>query len=106
MRIYASGEAQRLNAPGEFLPPGSIGRVIGLIDLGANNSHNEFGWSGLKAVINVDDEEYVLDFPEHTRLVTDDGIALAQADAGEALNWWPERSDLQRYGLRLIELAS
>lgn len=105
MRIFASGEAQRLNAPGEFLPPGSIGKVVGLIDLGANNGQNNFGWSGLKAVIHVEGEEYVLDFPEHTRLVTDDGIELAQADAGEALSWCPERSDLQRYGLRLIELA-
>lgn len=43
MRIFASGEAQRLNAPGEFLPPGSIGKVVGLIDLGANKGQNDFG---------------------------------------------------------------
>lgn len=63
MRIYASGEAQYLIAPGEFLSSNPFGRVVGLIDLGDNNGCNDFGWTGLKAVIDVDGEEFVLDFP-------------------------------------------
>ena len=68
MRIYASGEVQRLNAPGEFLSPNPLGRVVGVIDLGSNNGSNDFGWCGLKAVIDFEGEEFVLDFPEFTRI--------------------------------------
>ena len=36
MQIFASGEGRKLNAPDEFLPLGSVGKVVGLIDLGLN----------------------------------------------------------------------
>lgn len=103
MKILACGEAQRLAASGEFLPSGAYGTVIGLIDLGSNNGLNDFDWSGLKGVIEVDGEEYVLDFPEHARFVTDDGIQLTPSDDQEDSMWWPEPSDVQRYGLRWVE---
>ena len=80
--------------------------MIGLVDLGGRNGANDFGWSGLKAVIDFEGAEYVLDFPESTRLVTDDGLELAQADAGDVGSWWPDPTDLQRYGLRWIALDS
>lgn len=83
MQIFASGEGRKLSAPDEFLPQGSIGKVIGLIDLGQDNGTNDFGWTGLKPVIDFEGNAYVLDFAEHTRLVTDDGIELTQADAGK-----------------------
>lgn len=102
MRVYASGEAQRLHVPGEFLFPNPFGRVVGLIDLGDNNGCNDFGWTGLKAVIDVEGEEFVLDFPEFTRVETDDGIEIAGGDAGSILSWWPSREDSQRYGLRVV----
>lgn len=102
MRIYASGEAQRLNVPGEFLSPNPFGRVVGLIDLGDNNGANDFGWTGLKAVIDVEGEEFVLDFPEFSRVETDDGIEIASGDAGSILSWWPSREDAQRYDLRMV----
>lgn len=106
MRIFASGEGQRLNAPGEFLPAGASGKVVGLINLGGHDGANDFGWSGLKAVIDFEGTEYVLDFPESTRLVTDDGLELAQADAGGVGSWRPDPKDLQRYGMRWIALDS
>lgn len=106
MQIFASGEGRKLNAPDEFLPQGSIGKVIGLIDLGQDNGTNDFGWTGLKPVIDFEGNAYVLDFAEHTRLVTDDGIELTQADAGEVGGWWPNPSEMQRYGLRWIESIS
>lgn len=102
MRVYASGEAQHLNAPGEFLSPNPFGRVVGLIDLGDNNGCNDFGWTGLKAVIEFEGEEFVLDFPEFTRVETDDGIEIASGDADSILSWWPSREDAQRYGLRMV----
>ena len=105
MQIFASGEGRKLNAPDEFLPQGSVGKVVGLIDLGKNNGSNHFGWSGVKAVIDFEGDAYVLDFPEHTRLVTDDGLELTQTDAGEVGGWWPDSGDIQRYGLRWIELT-
>jgi hypothetical protein len=105
MKIYASGDAQRLSAPGEFLASNTVGQVVGLIDLDRNSDGNEFGWRGLKAVIEVEGKEYVLDFPEFTRLVTDDGIELAQAAGCDPLSWWPQHSDVQRYRLRMIELT-
>lgn len=37
MQIFASGEGRKLSAPDEFLPQGSVGKVVGLIDLGKNN---------------------------------------------------------------------
>lgn len=76
MQIFASGEGRKLSAPDEFLPQGSVGKVVGLIDLGKNNRSNDFGWSGVKTVIDFEGDAYVLDFPEHTRLVTDDGLEL------------------------------
>ncbi|MPT04320.1 MAG: hypothetical protein E2582_08855 [Delftia sp.] len=106
MRIFASGEGQKLSAPGEFLTQGSIGRVVGLVDLGQHNGANDFGWSGLKAVIHFDGNDYVLDFPDHTRLETDDGIGLTQSDAGEIASWTPHLSDIERYGLKWIEPIS
>ena len=102
MRIYASGEAQRLNAPGEFLSKNPLSRVVGLIDLGDNNGSNDFGWRGLKAVIDVEGEEFVLDFPVFTRVETDEGIEIACGDAGSILSWWPSLEDAQRYGLRMV----
>ena len=105
MQIFASGEGRKLSAPDEFLPQGSVGKVVGLIDLGKNNRSNDFGWSGVKTVIDFEGDAYVLDFPEHTRLVTDDGLELAQADAGDVGGWWPDSSNMQRYGLPWIDLA-
>ena len=103
MKILACGDAQRLAAPGESLPSGVYGTVVGLIDLGPNNGLNDFGWSGLKGVIEVDGDWYVLDFPGHARLVTDDGIELTPFDDQEDSTWCPDPSDVQRYGLRWIE---
>jgi len=60
---------------------------------------------GVKTVVAFEGDAYVLDFPEHTRLVTDDGLELTQTDAGEVGGWWPDSGDIQRYGLRWIELA-
>ena len=105
MQIFASGEGRKLNAPDEFLPQRSVGKVVGLIDLGKNNGSNDFGWSGVKAVIDFDGDAYVLDFPERTRLATDDGLELVQTDAGDVGGWWPDSSNMQRYGLRWIDLA-
>ena len=105
MQIFASGEGRKLNAPDEFLPQGSVGKVVGLIDLGKHNGSNDFGWSGIKPVIDFEGDAYVLDFPEHTPLVTDDGLDLTQADAGDVGGWWPDSGDMQRYGLRWIELT-
>ena len=105
VQIFDSGEGRKLNAPDELLPQGSVGKVVGLIDLGKNNGSNDFGWSGVKTVIDFEGDAYVLDFPEHTRLVTDDGLELAQADAGDVGGWWPDSSNMQRYGLSWIDLA-
>lgn len=102
MRIYASGEAQHLNAPGEFLSGNVMGLVVGLIDLGPNNGLNDFGWRGLKAVISHEGDEYVLDYPEFTRVETDDGIELASGDADSVLSWFPSLEDVKRYGLRMV----
>lgn len=82
MRVYASGEAQHLNVPSEFSSPNPFDRVVGLIDLGDSNGCNDLGWTGLKAVIDVDREEFVLDFTESIRVETDDGIEVASGDAG------------------------
>lgn len=98
MQIFASGEGRKLNAPDEFLPQGAVGKVVGLIDLGMNNGSNDFGWSGVKTVIDFEGDAYVLDFPEHTRLVTDDGLELVQADAGDVGGWRPDSGNMQRYG--------
>jgi len=38
-------------------------------------------------------------------LVTDDGLELVQADAGDVGGWRPDSGNMQRYGLRWIELA-
>ena len=51
-------------------------------------------------------DAYVLDFPEHSRLVTDDGLELTQTEAGEVGGWWPDSRDIQRYGLRWIKLSN
>jgi hypothetical protein len=106
MQIFASGEGRKLNAPDEFLPQGSVGKVVGLIDLGKNNGSNDFGCSGVKTVIDFEGDSYVLDFLEHTCFVTDDGLELVQTDAGDVGSWWPDSGDMQRYGLRWIELAN
>lgn len=84
------------------MSPNPFGRVVRLIDLGDNNACNDFGWTGLKAVIEFEGEEFVLDFPEFTRVETEDGIEIACGDAGSILSWWPSREDAQRYGLRTV----
>lgn len=105
MKMFASGEAQSLAVPGEFLSGFPFGRVIGIVDLGRSNSANDFGWCGLKAVIAVEGHNYVLDFPERVRLETDDGIELFMGEAADPLGWMPSFEDQKRYGLRHFDLT-
>ncbi len=104
MKLFASGEAQKVSAPGEFLDGRPLGRVVGVSDLRGNNGSNEFGWCGVKAVVSMEGENYVLDFPEEIRLETDDGLALISGDAASALGWWPSLENRQQYGLDLFDL--
>ncbi|MDP2187842.1 MAG: hypothetical protein Q8J69_04080 [Sphingobacteriaceae bacterium] len=73
-------------------------RVVGLIDLGKNNGDNPFGWSGLKAVINKEDELFILDFPEEARITTNDGLLIKEGNEA----WLPSMDDIMRYDLFLF----
>lgn len=104
MRIFAKGEAQTLAKPGTFLESCPLGRVVGLVDLGANNAQNNFGWSGVKAIINVSGENYIIDFPEMVRFETDDGLVFLSCDAGNPNFWYPSLEDCSKYNLYLFKL--
>lgn len=85
MKIYACGEAQELDNPGSFLDSRPFGRVVGVGDLGENNSQNHFGWSGIKAVINFKGKNYVIDYPESVIITTEDDIEFIRSDAGKKI---------------------
>ncbi len=101
MKIYAAGEAQSLDSPGTSIQIDTPALVVGLIDLGNNNGQNEFGWSGLKAVVELEGKRYVLDFVETSHMETDDGIEITSPDTDSQL-WWPNKEDASRYNLEII----
>lgn len=94
MKIYASGEAQSAYESGNFITA-EMERVVGIIDLGANNCENKYGWCGLKAVLIKDNKPYVLDFPEDVRIETADGIPIIEGEKA----WHPSLSDRSEYDL-------
>ena len=97
MKIYATGEAIELgNNKNSITIPFS--RVIGLINLGNNNGDNNYGWSGLKAVLNYNDIRYVLDFPEDIIIKTNDDIFIIQGQE----NWCPSLDSMEKFDLFLF----
>jgi hypothetical protein len=102
MKIYACGEAQRLNSPGNFLSDVQFGRVVGITDLGDNNSNNDFGWTGVKAVLCIQGENYVLDFPCEVKIETDDGMEFLSCGQGSPNCWHPSMVDRKEFGLYLF----
>jgi hypothetical protein len=76
MIILACGEAQKMDSPGTFVQA-QYARVVGVIDLGANNGDNHYGWCSTKAVVNIEDVLYVLDFLEDIRIETNDGVLVS-----------------------------
>lgn len=100
MKVFASGEAINFKNPEKGPEQITLGRVVGVVNLGANNCENNFGWCGLKAVINVAEELYVLDFPEDAKIETDDGLHVASGNEA----WWPNENELNKYGLYLYKL--
>lgn len=100
MKIFASGEAINLNKPTNGSDYITLGRVVGVVDLGRNNGENNLGWCGLKAVLNVANDLYVLDFPEEAKIETDDGLHIASGDQV----WWPCEDELEKYGLYTYKL--
>jgi hypothetical protein len=51
MKIFATGNVIHLDKTSKINHV-TLARVVGLINLGSNNGENDFGWCGLKAVIN------------------------------------------------------
>lgn len=104
MKIFAKGEAQKITSPGKFLENCPFGRVVGVVELGANNAQNNFGWCGVKAIINVSGENYIIDFPEEVRFETDDGLAFLSCDKNDPNCWHPSLDDVSTYNLYVFKL--
>lgn len=105
MKIYAYGEAQNLNIPGEFLETQPLARVIGIANLGSNNADNQYGWNGIKAVIHIEGMNYILDFPERFKIETNDGIVILEGLYGDPQCWSPTIDDCGRYDLYYFDLT-
>lgn len=105
MKIFATGEAQSLGGPGIFINA-EMERIVGVIDLGPNNSHNDYGWCGIKAVISKSDNLFILDFPADIKIETWDGI-LVDRSWGTYMPWWPSnsKSELDYYDLYVYDLT-
>lgn len=97
MKIYASGQAIHLErtSPIDHV---TLGRVVGLIDLGGNNADSGFGWCGLKPVVNHNDLLFLLDFPEEVRITTDDDVLVTEGGTV----WQPTIEDLSNFDLYLF----
>lgn len=93
-----------LAKPGTFLENCPLGRVVGIVDLGTNNAQNNFGWSGVKAIINVSEENYILDRPEGVRFETDDGLVFLFCDVDNPNCLHPSLEDCAKYNLYLFKL--
>jgi hypothetical protein len=77
MKIFATGNVIHLDKTSKINHV-TLARVVGLINLGSNNGENDFGWCGLKAVINFNDLIYILDFPEEVKITTNDNIIVTE----------------------------
>ena len=106
MQIFALGEAQCLDTPGKFLEPSQFGKVVGIAELGANNSENYYGWIGRKAIIRVDQTDYLLDFPETVSLRTETGFEILRTDCGEGATWHPDNVASENSNFPLRDLRS
>ena len=106
MQIFALGEAQSLDTPGKFLEPSQFGKVVGIAELGANNSENHYGWTGRKAIIRVDQTDYLLDFPETVSLRTETGFEILRTDCGEGATWHPDTVASENSNFPLRDLRS
>lgn len=98
MKIFATGDVIHLDKTSEINRV-TLARVVGLIDLGGNNSENNFGWCGLKAVVNFNDLFYVLDFPEEAKITTDDNLLVKE----DTNTWHPSLSDIDKFDLYLFD---
>jgi hypothetical protein len=98
MKIFATGEVIHLTQTSEVNYV-KFARVVGLIDLGGNNSENSFGWCGLKAVVNYNNLLFVLDFPEEAMITTNDDILIKEG----AKTWFPALSDTEKFDLFLFD---
>ena len=106
MQIFALGEAQSLDTPGKFLEPSQLGKVVGIAELGANNSGNDYGWTGRKAIIRVGETDYLLDFPETVSLRTETGFEILRTDCGEGATWHPDNVTSENSNFPLRDLRT
>ena len=97
MKIYVTGDVIHLERISEINHV-KLARVVGLIELGQNNGDNNFGWSGLKAVVNFNDLLYVLDFPEEAKITTEDNVLVKEGGN----TWHPSLEDINKFDLFLF----
>jgi hypothetical protein len=100
MKIFCSGDGQYLGKNWDpnfdfLIEKVILERVVGVLNLGGNNSENIFGWCSTKAIVNVEGNLYVLDFPEFCRIETNDGILIAEGNEV----WHPALEDAEKYDL-------
>lgn len=91
-RIFASGDGISLDR--KTTTKVKAARVIGVMDLGANNAENNFGWTGLKPVVTTDETLFILDFAEEV-LILDQDNTVIQSSGG----WSPSKKDITTYRL-------
>ena len=105
MKLYARGMAQKMGSPGEFLESKIYGRVIGIAYLGNNNADNDFGWCGVKPVVQIDKENYILDFAEDVIVETGDGIKIIECCQGDKNCWDASIESCKKYDLYFFDMT-
>lgn len=98
MKIFASGDAMSFWENEPSVQTG-FSRVVGVIELNKDDKYNSTGWSGIKAVVNIDDKLFILDFPENVRVETNDGVLIWEDQKA----WWPSLEEAKGQDLFIFK---